>query len=52
VFEQVIRDVCDASLVDFEEGGVGGGALEDLKLVGDHLREMRHTQAEDISVGS
>ena len=34
VFEQVIRDVCDASLIDFEEGGVGSAALEDLKSVG------------------
>jgi hypothetical protein len=33
VFEKVIQEVCDASVVDFEESGVDQKTLNDLKDV-------------------
>jgi len=33
VFEKVIQEVCDASVVDFEESGVDQKTLNDLKEV-------------------
>jgi hypothetical protein len=33
VFERVIREVCEASQVDFEEGGVDQHTLEEMKTV-------------------
>lgn len=33
MYDRVIREVCDASQVDFEEGGVDQQTLEDLKKV-------------------
>ena len=37
MYAKVIKDVCEASRVDFEEGGVDLGALELLKQVRDIL---------------
>lgn len=34
VYQQIIRDVVESSRVDFEEGGVDEGVLEELSRVG------------------
>ena len=38
VYQQIISDVVEASRVDFEEGGVDEGTLEDLRKVRPALR--------------
>lgn len=33
VYQQIIQDVIEASRVDFEEGGIDEGVLDELRLV-------------------
>ena len=33
VYQRIIQEVCDVSLIDFEEAGVSAATLEELRLV-------------------
>ena len=37
VYDRVIQEVCEASQVDFEEGGVDQQTLEEMRTVGNPL---------------
>jgi hypothetical protein len=50
VYQQIIRDVVETSRVDFEEGGVDEGVLEELAMVSFRLFSNAHSSDQSVVV--